>query len=149
MRIVNLAFSSAVRVNDVAPVKFVLATVFLAIVMLGLQCAPSGVHSKPHKTLVRGVFYIGMTADDALARLPAGYTLEPMPIINEHPQGATAAELKLDEYFAIADSQSNLIPLFFNQDKQLVRAAPEFDEEKYVSLYEEKKSKNQAEKGSK
>jgi hypothetical protein len=39
--------------------------------------------------------------------------------------------------FAIADSQSNLIPLFFNQEKQFVRAAPEFDEDKYVAIYEE------------
>jgi hypothetical protein len=62
-----------------------------------------------------------------------------------YPQGATAAELKLDEYFAIADSQSNLIPLFFNEDKQLVRAEPEFDEEKYVALYEQRKRKERPE----
>jgi hypothetical protein len=149
MRIVNLAFSSVVRVNDVVPVKCVLATVFLAIITLGLQCTPSGTHSKPHETLVHDVFYIGMTADEALERLPAGCSLEPMPIIHEHPGGATADDLKFDEYFVISDAKSEGIPLFFNQNKKLVRAGPKFDEEKYVALYEEKKSKNQAEKGSK
>jgi hypothetical protein len=87
-----------------------------------------------------------MTTDDAVERLPEGYTVEPLMILHEHPKVATADDLKSDEYFAVSDPQTDyLIPLYFNQDKKLVRVGPTFDEEKYVTLYEQRKRKERPE----
>jgi hypothetical protein len=122
--------------------KFVMAAGLFVAFSVAIQSCSSPVHTKPQKNLAYQVFYLGMTADEALAKLPAGYSLEPLAILNEHPQGATAADLQNDEYFGIA-YDDRLLPLFFNQSKHLVRVTPEFDEEKYVALYEQRMGNGQ------
>jgi hypothetical protein len=129
--------------------KPLLALVLGASLCIGVVgCAPR-TNTKPHKTLTRNVFYIGMSADEALSRLPSGYALEPLGLLHEYgPNGPTADELKLDEYFGITDAQcEDAVPLWFNRDKMLVRAGPTFDEDKYVNLYEQRKSKKESQKG--
>ena len=111
-----------------------------AILSATIRCAPSGPRVKPHKDLAHTVFHIRMTADEALSKLPPGYSLEGLMIVYDYgPNGPTPSQLANDEYFAIADQQSNMVPLFFNESKELVRVAPEFDEELYVSLFEKRK----------
>jgi hypothetical protein len=126
-----------------AAFKFVVAAGLIVAFSLAIQSCSSTVHTERRKKLAYNVFYIGMTADEALAKLPAAYSLEPLAILHEHPQGATAADLQNDEYFTIANDERDWIPLFFNQSKQLVTVAPEFDEEKYVALYQQRRGREQ------
>jgi hypothetical protein len=123
--------------------KFVMAAGLFVAFSVAIQSCSSPVHTKPQKNLAYHVFYLGMTADEALAKLPAGYSLEPLAILHEHPKGATAADQQNDEYFTIANDERDWIPLFFNQSKQLVTVAPEFDEEKYVALYQQRRGREQ------
>jgi hypothetical protein len=98
------------------------------VVVLG-QIGCEADRTKPHKTLTHNVFYVGMTADEALARFPPSYSLEPLAILHDYgPNGPTPTQMETDEYFTIANDDQ-MIPLFFNQKKRLVRASPEFDEE--------------------
>ena len=100
--------------------------------------------TKPHKALVHTVFYIGMSADEALARLPAGCALDELAIYWDYgPEGPTPTELQNNEEYAISDRNSQLTPLlFFNEKKQLIFASPAFDEEKYVRMYESRMLQN-------
>ena len=126
----------------VAAFKLVVAAGLIVAFSLAIQSCSLPVDTKPQKNLAHNVFYLGMTAEEALGKLPAGYSLEPLAILNEHPQGATAADLQNDEYFGIA-YDDRLLPLFFNQSKHLVRITPEFDEERYVTLYEQRNAREQ------
>ena len=131
------------QLSCVAVFKLVVAAGLIVAFSLAIPSCSSPVHTKPQKSLVHAVFYLGMTADKALAKLPTGYSLEPLAILHEHPQGATAADLQNDEYFTITNDERDWIPLFFNQSKHLVTVAHEFDEEKYVALYQQRRGREQ------
>jgi hypothetical protein len=118
---------------------FILMTM-VAVLSAAIRCAPTGPRVKPHKELAHTVFHLGMTADEALCKLPPGHSLEELSIIYDYaPTGPTPSQLANDEYFVITNQESEGVPLFFNHNKRLVRVGPEFDEEKYVSLYEKRK----------
>jgi hypothetical protein len=81
-----------------------------------------------------------MPSDEALSKLPPGYKLMPLLVFYDYGPGSpTSAEWTRDEYFGISnDEQTEMVPLFFNQEKRLVRVGVGFDEKRFVSLWRER-----------
>jgi hypothetical protein len=118
-------------------------TAIAVIVALNRWSHPD--YHKPHdKALVHNVFYLGMSADEAISKLPPSYQLEPIAIYYDYgPNGPTRTQILNDECYGLSKPDfSENIPLFFSEARRLVKVGPTFDEEKFVSLYEQRTRKD-------
>ena len=105
----------------------------LRTLLIVVTLAGCGFGSRPDsKPLRSDVFYLGMSGEEALARLPPGYQLAELSIIYDYgPGGPSEKQRASDEYYGIANAdRTEGVPLFFNQEKRLVRVGTGFDEER-------------------
>jgi len=106
------------------------------VVFLAYGCGKPGANARlpGAREPQASAFYIGMPSSEALATLPPGYKLSALGTFYEYgPNGPSDYELAHEEWYAIQrEDYSEGVPLFFNQEKRLVRIGASFDESRFV-----------------